>query len=117
VTGGQFQIGAAGLNASNVDQVDLIARSVAVNGKISAGQSLNVVAGNNDVRYTDLNAQSLGADGNNAGVAIDVAQLGGMYAGKVSLVGTDAGVGVNSAGTIASQAGDLQISSQGKVTL
>ncbi|WP_408128812.1 hemagglutinin repeat-containing protein [Paraburkholderia strydomiana] len=117
VTGGQIQIGAAGLNANNVDQVDLIARSVAVNGKIWAGQSLNVVTGNNDVRYSDLNAQSLGADGNNPGVAIDVAQLGGMYAGKIMLVGTDAGVGVNSAGTIASQAGDLQVSSQGKVTL
>ncbi|CAB3716389.1 hemagglutinin repeat-containing protein [Paraburkholderia rhynchosiae] len=117
VTGGQVQIGTAGLNASNVDQVDLIARSVAVNGKIWAGQSLNVVAGNNDVRYSDLNAQSLGPDGSNPGVAIDVAQLGGMYAGKIMLVGTDAGVGVNSAGTIASQAGDLQLSSQGKVSL
>ncbi|WP_223964492.1 filamentous hemagglutinin N-terminal domain-containing protein, partial [Paraburkholderia sabiae] len=117
VTGGQIQIGSAGLNGSNVDQVDLIARSVAINGKVWAGQSLNVVAGNNDVRHDDLSAQSLGSDGNSPGVAIDVAQLGGMYAGKIKLVGTEAGVGVNSAGTIASQAGDLQLSSQGKVTL
>ncbi|CAG4921087.1 two-partner secretion domain-containing protein [Paraburkholderia gardini] len=117
VTGGQIQIGSAGLNGSNVDQVDLIARSVAVNGKIWAGQSLNVVTGNNDVRHGDLNATSLGADGNSPGVAIDVAQLGGMYAGKIMLVGTETGVGVNSAGTIASQAGDLQISSRGKVIL
>ena len=117
VTGGQIQIGSAGLNGSNVDQVDLIARSVAVNGKVWAGQSLNVVAGNNDVRYSDLNAQWLGPDGNSPGVAIDVAQLGGMYAGKIRLVGTEAGVGVNSAGTIASQSGDVMLSSQGKVTL
>ncbi|MFM0741441.1 hemagglutinin repeat-containing protein [Paraburkholderia xenovorans] len=117
VTGGQIQIGAAGLNGSNVDQVDLIARSVAVNGKLWAGQSLNVVTGNNEVRHADLNTQSLGADGNSPGVAIDVAQLGGMYANKIMLVGTEKGVGVNSAGTIASQAGDVQISSQGKVTL
>ncbi|MFL9881514.1 hemagglutinin repeat-containing protein [Paraburkholderia agricolaris] len=117
VTGGQIQIGTAGLNGSNVDQVDLIARSVAINGKVWAGQSLNVVAGNNDVRYSDLSAQSLGSDGNSPGVAIDVAQIGGMYAGKIMLVGTEAGVGVNSAGTIASQGGDVQISSQGKITL
>ncbi|TDY38997.1 hemagglutinin repeat-containing protein, partial [Paraburkholderia rhizosphaerae] len=117
VTGGQIQIGAAGLNGSNVDQVDLIARSVAINGKVWAGQSLNVVAGNNDVRHDDLSAQSLGADGSSPGVAIDVAQLGGMYAGKIRLVGTETGVGVNSAGTLASQAGDVQLSSQGKVTL
>ncbi|MFM0389617.1 hemagglutinin repeat-containing protein [Paraburkholderia dipogonis] len=117
VTGGQIQIGTAGLNGSNVDQVDLIARSVAINGKVWAGQSLNVVAGNNDVRYRDLSVQSLGPDGNSPGVAIDVAQLGGMYAGKIMLVGTETGVGVNSAGTIASQAGDVQVSSQGKITL
>ena len=117
VTGGQIQIGSAGLNGSNVDQVDLIARSVAINGKVWAGQALNVVAGNNDVRHSDLSAQSLGADGNAPGVAIDVAQLGGMYAGKIQLVGTEAGVGVNSAGTIAAQTGDLLLSSQGKVTL
>jgi filamentous hemagglutinin len=117
VTGGQIQIGTAGLNGSNVDQVDLIARSVAINGKVWAGQSLNVVAGNNDVRHSDLNAQSLGPDGNSPGVAIDVAQLGGMYAGKIMLMGTETGVGVNSAGTIAAQSGDVQVSSQGKVTL
>jgi filamentous hemagglutinin len=117
VTGGQIQIGSAGLNGSNVDQVDLIARSVAVNGKVWAGQSLNVVTGNNDVRYSDLNAQSLGPDGNSPGVAIDVAQLGGMYAGKIRLIGTETGVGVNSAGTIAAQSGDIMLSSQGKVTL
>ncbi|GAB2895410.1 hemagglutinin repeat-containing protein [Paraburkholderia jirisanensis] len=117
VTGGQIQIGTSGLNGSNVDQVDLIARSVALNGKVWAGQSLNVVAGNNDVRHDDLAAQSLGPDGNSPGVAIDVAQLGGMYAGKIRLIGTETGVGVNSAGTIASQAGDLQLSSQGKITL
>ncbi|WEY39738.1 hemagglutinin repeat-containing protein [Paraburkholderia sp. SUR17] len=117
VTGGQIQVGAAGLNGSNVDQVDLIARSVAINGKVWAGQSLNVVAGNNDVRHDDLSAQWLGSDGNSPGVAIDVAQLGGMYAGKIRLVGTEAGVGVNSAGTIASQSGDVQLNSQGKVTL
>ncbi len=117
VIGGQIRIGAGGLNGSNIDRIDLIARSVELNGKVWAGQSLNVVAGNNDVRYSDLGAQWLGPDGNSPGVAIDVAQLGGMYAGKIRLVGTETGVGVNSAGTIASQSGDLELSSQGKVTL
>ncbi|CAM2143151.1 filamentous hemagglutinin [Pararobbsia alpina] len=117
VTGGQIQIGASGLNGNNVDEVDLIARSVAINGKVCANQSLNVVTGNNDVRHDDLSAQSLGPDGNAPSVAIDVAQLGGMYAGKIRLVGTEAGVGVNSAGTIEAQSGDLQLTSQGKISL
>ncbi|MEX3959231.1 filamentous hemagglutinin N-terminal domain-containing protein [Trinickia sp. EG282A] len=117
VTGGQIQIGTAGLNGSNVDQVDLIARSVEINGKLWANKSLNVIAGANDVQYGDLSAQALTPDGNMPGVAIDVGQLGGMYAGKIMLVGTEAGVGVNSAGTIEAQAGDIALSSQGKVTL
>ncbi|GLU33895.1 hemagglutinin repeat-containing protein [Trinickia caryophylli] len=117
VTGGQIQIGSAGLNGSNVDQVDLIARSVQVNGKLWAGRELNVVAGANDVRYDGLAAQALAPDANQPDVAIDVAQLGGMYAGKITLVGTEKGVGVNSAGTIEAQAGNVSLSSQGKVTL
>ncbi|WP_206957312.1 hemagglutinin repeat-containing protein [Trinickia acidisoli] len=117
VTGGYIQIGTSGLNASNVDEVDLIARSVEINGNLWANKTLNVVAGANDVQYGNLSAQALAPDGNSPGVAIDVAQLGGMYAGKITLVGTEAGVGVNSEGTIEAQSGDLTLSSQGKVTL
>ncbi|CAN0628102.1 tRNA nuclease CdiA-2 [Burkholderia multivorans] len=117
VTGGQIQIDSGGLNASNVDQVDLIARSVQVNGKLWAGRALNVVNGANDVRYDGLSAQALAPNGNAPGVAIDVAQLGGMYAGKITLVGTETGVGVNMAGTLQAQAGDISLSSKGKVTL
>ena len=117
VTGGEIQIGSSGLNGSNVDQVDLIARSVAMNGKVWADRALNVVTGNNDVRHDDLSTQWLGPDGNNIGVSIDVSQLGGMYAGKIILIGTEKGVGVNSLGILAAQAGDIQLSSDGKVTL
>jgi filamentous hemagglutinin len=117
VTAGQIQIGSAGLNGSNVDQVDLIARSVQINGKLWANQQLNVVTGTNDVNYTDLSTQALTPDANTPSVAIDVAQLGGMYANKIKLVGTEAGVGVNSLGTIAAQAGDLTLNSQGQVSL
>ncbi|WP_246257353.1 filamentous hemagglutinin N-terminal domain-containing protein, partial [Pararobbsia alpina] len=51
VTGGQIQIGSNGLNVSGIDQVDLIARSVALNGQVWANKALNVVAGHNHVRY------------------------------------------------------------------
>ncbi|WP_328516310.1 filamentous hemagglutinin N-terminal domain-containing protein, partial [Ralstonia pseudosolanacearum] len=36
VTGGQITVQGAGLNASNVDQVDLIARAVSVNASVYA---------------------------------------------------------------------------------
>jgi filamentous hemagglutinin len=117
VTGGQIQVGLDGLNAVGLDQVDLIARSVAINGQVWANKALNVVAGQNDVRYSDLSADAVGPDGNSPAIAIDVSQLGGMYAGKIRLVGTEKGVGVNSAGPIAARSGELMLSGEGKVTL
>ena len=116
VTGGSILVQGNGLNASNLDQVDLIARSVQVNGKLWANNA-NVVAGTNTVNYADLGVQVIASDANRPTVAIDVGNLGGLYAGKIKLIGTEAGVGVNSAGTIAAQAGDLNIDSAGRVTL
>ncbi|WP_196801290.1 filamentous hemagglutinin N-terminal domain-containing protein [Bordetella sp. FB-8] len=117
VTGGQIQIGSSGLNANNIDQVDLIARSIQANGKIWANKTLNVVTGANDVQYANVTTTALTPDANHPAVAIDVAQLGGMYAGKIALVGTEAGVGVNSSGSIAAQSGDVTVNAQGQVTL
>ncbi|PUA18082.1 filamentous hemagglutinin N-terminal domain-containing protein [Glaciimonas sp. PCH181] len=114
VTGGDIQVG--DMHGGNIDQVDLIARSVKVNGQLWAKQ-LNVIAGANQVNYADLGVQLIQGQGAAPTVGIDVAQLGGMYAGKIRLVGTGAGVGVVSLGTIAASAGDISIDSHGKITL
>ncbi|WP_211464584.1 hemagglutinin repeat-containing protein [Collimonas silvisoli] len=114
VTRGDIQIN--GLNAANTDQLDLISRSVAVNGQLWANQ-LNVVTGTNQVNFADLGVQTIQGDNNKPTISIDVAALGGMYANKIRLVGTENGVGVRSLGGIASQAGDLNLDSQGQITL
>ncbi|UPG87711.1 hemagglutinin repeat-containing protein [Luteibacter aegosomatis] len=116
VTGGGIAIGSGGLDGSVVDRTDLIARAVQLNGKLWAKQ-LDVVAGSNDVGYADASVRANVADASRPAVSIDVAALGGMYADKIRLVGTEAGVGVVSSGAIAAQAGDLQLSSAGEVRL
>ncbi|MFX5053562.1 hypothetical protein ABTC30_19725, partial [Acinetobacter baumannii] len=45
--------------------------------------------------------------------ALDVGQLGGMYAGKIFLVGTEQGLGVRNAGTINSTQGTLTLNANG----
>jgi filamentous hemagglutinin len=115
VTGGQISIQGAGMNASNVDQVDLISRSVAINAGIWA-KNLNIITGSNQVDYNTLHTETIIGDVNTPQVAVDVAQLGGMYARKIYMEGTEKGVGVNSLGIISST-GDIDINSEGKVTL
>jgi filamentous hemagglutinin len=116
VSGGQIQISSGGLNGSNLDQLDLISRSLQVNGQLWAS-NLNAITGANQVNYADLGVTVIQGDANKPTVGIDVALLGGMYANKIKLIGTDAGVGVNSQGTLAAQAGDFTLDNQGRITL
>lgn len=116
VARGGIQVEGQGLNGSSLDQVDLIARSVAINGGIWANTA-NVIAGPNEVNYSTLGVQLIQGDADRPTVGIDVANLGGMYANRIRLVGTEGGVGVRNAGTLAAQAGDFSIDSAGRVLL
>nr|WP_322786961.1 hemagglutinin repeat-containing protein [Paraburkholderia ginsengisoli] len=116
VTGGLLTVQGAGLNATNVDQVDLIARAVQANAAIYAN-NLNVITGANQVSHDTLAATPIAGDGAAPGVSIDVSQLGGMYANRIVLASNEYGVGVSNAGVIAAQAGDLTLTTQGKLVL
>ncbi len=117
VDGGDIAIEGAGLNAGNVDQFDLITRSARLNAELHA-QKLSIVAGRNDVQADSLVATPRADDGSaKPELAIDSSALGGMYAGAIRLVGTEAGVGVKLAGDMAASGGDIQIDANGKLTL
>lgn len=116
VNRGLITVQGAGLNASNVDQVDLISRAVHANAAIYA-KNLNVIAGSNQVDRHTLAATPTQGDGAALGVAIDVSQLGGMYAERILLVSNEHGVGVANAGTIAAQSGNLTLQSNGQLVL
>lgn len=115
VTGGLITVQGAGLNASNIDEVDLLSRALEVNAAIYGGNTLHVVTGANSIDYTSLVPTPIAGSGPAPGVAIDVSQLRGMYSNRIVLVGTENGVGVANAGTIAAQAGDLILTSAGQL--
>lgn len=106
----------AQVNDAASDQVDLIARSVAINGKVWTNK-INVVTGANTVAYQDLGVTVIEGQGNKPTVAIDVAQFGGMYANKIMLVGTEEGVGVNHQGELIAKAGDFVLNAKGDVVV
>lgn len=103
VSGGKISIGGEGMDSSRADYTEIIARTVEVNAGIWS-KDLTIKAGTTGAAPADTPA-----------VAIDVAQLGGMYAGKITLVGNGAGVGVRNAGQIGSSAGEVVIGSDGRI--
>ncbi|MCP1621437.1 two-partner secretion domain-containing protein [Pseudomonas nitroreducens] len=117
VDGGEISVEGAGLNASNLDQFELITRSARLNADLYA-QQLAVVTGRNQVDAETLAATAKADDGSaKPQLAIDSSALGGMYAGAIRLVGTEQGVGVKLAGNMAASGGDIQIDANGQLTL
>ncbi|RZI32314.1 hemagglutinin repeat-containing protein [Pseudomonas orientalis] len=117
VDGGAVTIDGEGLNASNVDRFDIITRSARINAQINA-RELNVIAGRNDVDAQSLKTTARADDGSaKPELAIDSSALGGMYAGAIKLVGTEAGVGVKLDGTLAASGGDIQLDANGRLSM
>ncbi|MFT3759167.1 hemagglutinin repeat-containing protein [Thauera sp.] len=114
VEGGSVRITGAGLDSSGAGYTDIIARAVEANAGLWA-QSLKITAGANVVDAGHGQAAPIAGSGEAPRFAIDVAQLGGMYAGKIHLVGTEAGVGVRNAGTLAATAGEVLITTDGQL--
>ncbi|WP_248748745.1 filamentous hemagglutinin N-terminal domain-containing protein [Pseudomonas sp. MWU15-20650] len=117
VDGGAVTIDGQGLNASNVDRFEIITRSAKINAQINA-RNLTVIAGRNDVNAQTLSATARADDGSaKPELAIDSTALGGMYAGAIRLVGTEAGVGVKLDGTLAASGGDIQLDANGRLSM
>ncbi|WP_349016826.1 DUF637 domain-containing protein, partial [Pseudomonas sp. PS01299] len=114
---GSVAIEGTGLNATNVDRFEIITRSAKINAELQA-QNLTIVAGRNDVNAQTLNATARADDGSaKPQLAIDSSALGGMYAGAIKLVGTEAGVGVKLDGKLIASGGDIQLDANGQLSL
>ncbi|WP_350316578.1 hemagglutinin repeat-containing protein [Pectobacterium aroidearum] len=116
VGNGEIVVEGAGMDSSRQDYTDLIARTVKVNAGIWA-KDVTVTTGKNEVAADNSTATASSTTDNDVKptLAIDVAQLGGMYAGKIRLVATEQGVGVSNKGTLGSQAGDITINANGDI--
>ncbi|AYR23818.1 filamentous hemagglutinin N-terminal domain-containing protein [Herbaspirillum rubrisubalbicans] len=115
VASGAVNIEGNGLDASRTDYAEIIARAVQVNAGVWAPE-LKVSAGLNTVSADHASVQPGVAPSDAApAVAIDVAQLGGMYAGHIYLTSTEHGVGVRNAGTIGASVGQAVVTADGRL--
>ncbi|SFK58739.1 hemagglutinin repeat-containing protein [Methylophaga sulfidovorans] len=96
---GNISIHGAGLDDSATAYTDLMARAVSVNADIWAN-NLTVITGKNRVSATNDIVAKLDTDGDKPNFSMDVSEIGGMYAGKIRLIGTEEGVGVKQSGEI-----------------
>ena len=111
-TRGRIEIQGKGLDATRIDQLDLIARSIAVNAALHA-EGAKVVGVGGVTRHnlksgTTQMAVEAGLKGEGSAprtVAVDVSKLGSMYANSIRLVGSPEGLGVNANGPVPPQRG------------
>ncbi|MBK0063986.1 MULTISPECIES: filamentous hemagglutinin N-terminal domain-containing protein [unclassified Acinetobacter] len=115
---GQITIQGKGLNGSLTPFTDVYARALQVNAGLYANE-LKTVLGQNDINIQDPSAPKIakvatrGTAIPQPNFALDVGQLGGMYAGKIFLIGTEQGVGARNAGSINSTQSTLTLNANG----
>jgi filamentous hemagglutinin len=118
--GGDIFITGTGLNATAQQILDLVSRSVRIDGQVNtaAGGSLGITTGLNQWNYLtrSIIGSTTGEDAAPA-LALDSTALGGMYSGRIRLIATEAGVGVRMLGTAAASVDDFQLTSAGKVEI
>ncbi|WP_171023765.1 hemagglutinin repeat-containing protein [Mannheimia varigena] len=119
---GKVKVSGKGMDNSRVDYTEIIARETQANAGIWSKKETTVITGKNTVKRSDsdkslqiISTKQPLAEETKLQFAIDVGKLGGMYAGKIHLIGTEQGVGVRNAGHIGASADTLQIDSQGRI--
>ena len=103
-----------GGNGNNPAALELLGRSIAVNAPVNA-TTITAVSGTNTMNADTGEFTNITGTGTKPTLALDVAQLGGLYANSIYLYANEAGIGVNNAGVIKAK-NNLVLNSNGKVT-
>ena len=98
ITGGDILIEGKGLGGKETESLAIFSRAVKINAGIWA-EDLHITTGANTVDAKTLEASAIEGKGGRPAFALDTAAIGGMYAGRITLVGTEKGLGVNNSGT------------------
>ncbi len=120
VSRGMVTIGRRGLaGATNgLSRLNLIGRTVVIDGKVTAIDGINVEGG---AQSHDLTRQrrvaSLTGPGDAPDLVVDGREYGAMEAGRIQIIGNERGLGVRMLGAIKATAGDVRIAGEGDTTV
>lgn len=103
-----------GGNNNNADYVDVYARALELNAQLYANKDIQAITGANNISADLQQLSNRTGTGTTPTLAIDVKNLGGMYANNIYLLGNEKGLGVSNAGTIRA-INNLVVTSAGKI--
>ncbi|HGH6680358.1 TPA: hemagglutinin repeat-containing protein [Neisseria meningitidis] len=118
VRSGHVAITGQGLDARDTDFTQILSHAVKIDGPVW-GKDVRVSAGKNNVsadgsiRSSHSPATNINSD--NSLYAIDTGALGGMYAGKITLISTDRDASVRNQGQWFASAGNVAVNAEGKL--
>ncbi len=117
VDGGEIMFGVDGADLSGVSLFDIISRQVTFEGSV-AGQDVRVATGRNSFAYATGAVTALADDGGTGpAFAIDSTAVGGLYAGRISLLSTEAGVAVRAPREMSASAGGMTLTADGRLVI
>jgi putative uncharacterized protein (fragment) len=115
VESGNVRIGERGIDALSLTDLELVAKTVDIDGIIkgSTDTKVRISAGGQTYEYRTKEVTSKGKT--YSGIAVDGKSAGSMYAGKIDIISNDKGAGVNTKGDLVS-IDDVTITASGDVT-
>lgn len=118
LTGYRIEDGAVAIEGQGLsgmqDYTDIIARSVKINSQVQA-EVLNITTGRNVVDAQNSTVTRLADSGTpKPELALDVTSLGSIYTGKIRMIGTEKGVGVNHSGFMLAS-DNVEITADGEI--
>lgn len=118
VRSGHVAITGQGLDARDTDFTQILSHAVKIDGPVW-GKDVRVSAGKNDVSadgsIQSSHSPATNINSDNSLYAIDTGALGGMYAGKITLISTDRDASVRNQGQWFASAGNVAVNAEGKL--
>lgn len=125
VNGGNVTVQGSGADINGLQYFDVVARSISLQGTIKDSAAttsapnntgVRLTAGRNSYDYASRQETALADDGSaKPAFGIDSTALGGAQAGKISLVSTEKGLGINTPADMQAAYNGIDVSADGKI--
>ncbi len=116
ISGGSLIVEGKGIDAGQVNYFEIVSRVASLNGGIW-GKDVSINTGTGFYNYNDKTFTQKDTGEPKPEIGIDASALGSIYAGRITVVSNEKGVGVKSDGDMVADVSDIKISADGNIEL